>query len=679
MTFCFRPSPLLQETRSLTVSSDNGLVTPLPMPFSDLWDINSVPGAGLTLEYIISNISQYQGRIIYINKTQDTTGSTIELALPGGYVFSSSGTSTLLFPDEPATLALVFSASPIISVMSGVGGGGISVSPRQSSARINVDPTSNQDPITNGLLLPVGTAEFSMPLTVATQSLGIADPYIDDPNADYTVGANTLEINNTGNYNISLMIALVGSAVKTAPAIAQVLRQGETIFTAPPICTGAVQTQSGDVGPFGPYTKGWFLSGSANAHLVAGDILILSILPNNPTDDNVITLTSNISICRIDDKGIVGPQGPPGPTPDAFENGVFQAALNPGINFTNLDCSPSAFGASVTQTINAVPINYQVTDINISNNTISRINDAGSTSVVDCTSSDIGVFTTDGSIIIEATRSTPGLGFQLIATGTGATGTVHADGTLDITSGDTAQMNITGDLGISATQNLDIFATNGTYTAGSTNSTADLYGLTKSSITSDTLCEIWALSGDARIRTLTDRNSPDQYVSRISSTGQLFNSSVPYSRRATITDVVVPIGTADGIVYASLIYTPTGIYGRVGDIIEFTFSSIAGFDDVGSETDLFIGGHLIPSIGGGVNLLKITACLTSLVGPTYKYTVTYNNTTSGTTRLATGSFVGPAILSGLGAYLRTASFPATTVAITIDFGFLQLNRLNQAT
>lgn len=449
MTFCFRPSPLLQETRSLTVSSDNGLVTPLPVPFSDLWDINSVPGAGLTLEYTISNISQYQGRIIYINKTQDTTGSTIELTLPGGYVFSSSGTSTLLFPDEPATLALVFSASPIVSVMSG-----------------------------------------------------------------------------------------------------------------------------------------------------------------------------------------------PGPTPDAFENGVFQAALNPGINFTNLDCSPSAFGANVTQTINAVPINYQVTDTNISNNTISRINDAGSTSVVDCTTPDVNITSTNGNVVINA---------------------------------------LAADLGISALNNLDIFATNGTYTSGSSSGSADLYGLTKSSITSDNQCEIWAITGDVRIRTLTNRNSPDQYVSRISSTGQLYNSSVPYSRRATITDVVVPIGTADGIVYASLIYTPTGIYGRVGDIIEFTFSSIAGFDDVGSETDLFIGGHLIPSIGGGVNLLKITACLTSLVGPTYKYTVTYNNTTSGTTRLATGSFVGPAILSGLGAYLRTASFPATTVAITIDFGFLQLNRLNQAT
>jgi len=577
MTFCFRPSPLLQETRILTVSSDNGLVTPLPMPLSDLWDINSVPGAGLTLEYTISNISQYQGRIIYINKTQDTTGSTIELTLPGGYVFSSSGTSTLLFPDEPATLALVFSASPIVSVMSGVGGGGISVSPRQSSARISVDPTSNQDPTTNGLLLPAGTTEFTMPITIVDQGLGIANPYVDDPNGDYTIGSDNLEINNALDCRVSIMIEAVGKVAKTAPLVAQVLLQGETIFTSPPLCSAA--TMAGlDVGPFGPYAKAWFLSGTANAKLSVGDTLIVRILPNNPTDDNAITLTSNISICRIDDKGIVGPQGPPGPTPDAFENGVFQAALNPGINFTNLDCSPSAFGASVTQTINAVPINYQVTDTNISNNTISRINDAGSTSVVDCTSSEVSI-------------------------------------------------------------------------------TAPI----------------------VKVNALPNRNSPDQYVSRISSTGQLFNSSVPYSRRATITDVVVPIGTADGIVYASLIYVPTGIYGRVGDIIEFTFSSIAGFDDVGSETDLFIGGHLIPSIGGGVNLLKITACLTSLVGPTYKYTVTYNNTTSGTTRLATGSFVGPAILSGLGAYLRTASFPATTVAITIDFGFLQLNRLNQAT
>lgn len=636
MTFCFRPSPLLQDTRSLTVSSDNGLVTPLPMPYSDLWDINSVPGAGLTLEYTISNISQYQGRIIYINKTQDTTGSTIELTLPGGYVFSSSGTATLLFPDEPATLALVFSASPIVSVMSGVGGGGISVSPRQSSARINVDPTSNQDPTTNGLLLPAGTAEFTMPITVVDRSLGIGNPYVDDPNGDYTIGSDTLEINNALDCRVSIMIAAVGSVTKTAPIVAQVLLQGETIFMSPPLCSAATMAGA-DIGPFGPYTKGWFLSGTANAKLSAGDILIVRVLPNNPTDDNVITLISNISICRIDDKGIVGPQGPPGPTPDAFENGVFQAALNPGINFTNLDCSPSAFGASVTQTINAVPINYQVTDTNISNNTISRINDAGSTSVVDCTGPDIGVFTTNGSIIIEATRSTPGIGVQLIATGTGASTTVAADGNLAISSGDSTQF-----------------------------------------VTANTLI-ISSIAGDVRIPTLSNRNSPDQYVSRISSTGQLYNSSVPYSRRATITGLTMPIGTADGTVFGGLFYNPTGIYGRVGDIIEFTYSSVAGFDDVGSETDLFIGGWLLPTIGGGVNLLKGTVCLTSLVGPTYKYTVAYNNTASGNTRLYTGSFVGPAILSGLSTVLRTASFPATTVPITIDFGFLQLNRLNQAT
>lgn len=303
MAACLRPTPLLQELRSVKTSSDNGTVTPLPVPYTDFWDINSVPNAGLTLTYSVTNITEYQGRITYINKTQDTTGGTIQLTLPGGYSFSSTGNSTLVLPNEPAAFVLVFSTSSIVAVLNG----------------------------------------------------------------------------------------------------------------------------------------------------------------------------------KI-------------------------------------------------EKINALP----------------------------------------------------------------------------------------------------------------------------------------------------NRNSPDEYVSRISSTGQLYNSSVPYSRRATITGLTMPIGTADGTVFGGLFYTPSGIYGRVGDIIEFTYSSIAGFDDVGSETDLFIGGWLLPSIGGGVNLLKGTVCLTSLTGPTYKYTVTYNNTTTGTTRLYTGSFVGPAILSGLSTVLRTASFPATTVPLTIDFGFLQLNRLNQA-
>ena len=697
MAFCLRPPPLLQEQRSLTVSSDNGTVTPLPIPYTDLWDINSIPNAGLTQIYNISNISQYQGRIIYINKTQDTTGSTIQLELPGGYVFSTVGTSTLVLPDAPSAFGLVFSSSAIISVISGLGGGGITVGPRQSSTRINIDPSSNPDPLTNGLLIPAGTGEFSMPLTVADQSLGIANPYIDDPNGDYTINSDSVLFNNDGNFFFALSVGAIGSVSKTSPFVAQVLLQGQTIFTAPPICAAALQAEA-NIGPFGPYDKVWFLCDTGAAQISAGDELVVRILPNNPTDDNVIQLTGNLSICRIDDKGIIGPQGPPGPAPNAYENGILQGTLSPGINFTNLDVNSSPQGVNVTQTINSTPINYQVADSNISNNTISRINDATSSAIVDATGPDIGVFTTDGSIIIEATKSGAGIGFQLIATGASASSSVSADGllnvnaqTLGLTSTDVMTLNAgnglnrnitgsetvvsTGDLTADYDGSVGFYAHTGLALLSADTGNAKLYGLVKASVESDTRIDIWAVTGDVRIINLSSLNSPDNFVTRDLVTGRLRYGSVPYSRKATITNLTVPIGTADGVVYGSLIFAGATPYGRVGDIIEFTYVSFAGFDNVGTETSINIGGHLIPSIGTGINQLKGTVCLTSLSGttPTYKYSLLYN-----TNNLVTGTFVGPNISSGLSVYLIAASFPATTSPIIIDFAYMQLNRLNQA-
>lgn len=450
MAFCLRPPPLLQEQRSLTVSSDNGTVTPLPIPYTDLWDINSIPNAGLTQIYNISNISQYQGRIIYINKTQDTTGSTIQLELPGGYVFSTVGTSTLVLPDAPSAFGLVFSSSSIISVISGLG-------------------------------------------------------------------------------------------------------------------------------------------------------------------------------------------GPPGPAPNAYENGILQGTLSPGINFTNLDVNSSPQGVNVTQTINSTPINYQVADANISNNTISRINNSNSSAIVEC--DNVGNINVTSAGQLFATADEGGIETQ------GAAG-------FRITTLNGGQLLLVSDTGAST-----------------------LYGLTTTEIQSDGTVSLHAFSGDLRVPALSNLNSPDQYITRLLPTGRLYASSIPYSRRATITNLTVPIGTADGVVYGSLIFAGGTPYGRVGDIIEFTYVSFAGFDNVGTETSINIGGHLIPSIGTGINQLKGTVCLTSLSGttPTYKYTLLYN-----TNNLVTGTFVGPNISSGLSVYLIAASFPATTSPIVIDFAFMQLNRLNQA-
>lgn len=119
-----RPAPLLQSERSFSVSSDNGTTTPLPVPYNDFWDINTVPNAGLTQVYQITNISEYQGRVIYVNKTQNTAGGTVRLSLPGGYTFSSTGTQNYDFPDAPTQLIISISTSSVVAIQTGGSGVG---------------------------------------------------------------------------------------------------------------------------------------------------------------------------------------------------------------------------------------------------------------------------------------------------------------------------------------------------------------------------------------------------------------------------------------------------------------------------------------------------------------------------------------------------------------------------
>ena len=113
------PTPLLQVPRSVVASNDNGTNTPLPLPYEDFWDLNSVPNAGLTQVYQITNIAQYQGRVIYVNKTQNTAGSTIRISLPGGYTFSSTGTQNYDFPDAPTQLIISISTSSVVAIQTG--------------------------------------------------------------------------------------------------------------------------------------------------------------------------------------------------------------------------------------------------------------------------------------------------------------------------------------------------------------------------------------------------------------------------------------------------------------------------------------------------------------------------------------------------------------------------------
>lgn len=290
-----------------------------------------------------------------------------------------------------------------------------------SSLRAGVDPTSNPDPITMGLLLPSGSAEQNLPLTITPYGINIADPYIQDSNGDYTVNSNSITVNNEGDYNISFEILVLGTADQVDPMVCQVLLQGQTIYNAPPSIADFALAAA-PIPALSSWTKGWQLTASANSHITAGEELVLRFLPNNPSGDICIQIISNISMHRIDEgtfigatgatgaTGPQGPQGPPGPTgaqgpqgdtgpagasSNGYLNGSYVNTLSPGINVTNLGMVSSGYGVDVSQVINAIPINFQVTDTIRSNNCIAQINDGADTALMTCSSNTAQVYSAD--------------------------------------------------------------------------------------------------------------------------------------------------------------------------------------------------------------------------------------------------------------------------------------------
>lgn len=85
------------------------------------------------------------------------------------------------------------------------------------------------------------------------------------------------------------------------------------------------------------------------------------------------------------DKGDQGDKGNTGATPviQGYQNGSYIYDLNPGINFTNLGVTSSAYGVDVTQTINDTAINYQVPNTNTGiGNNISSIANSSEDSMI---------------------------------------------------------------------------------------------------------------------------------------------------------------------------------------------------------------------------------------------------------------------------------------------------------
>lgn len=165
--------------------------------------------------------------------------------------------------------------------------------------RIGVNPASNPGP-SGGLLIPA-TSNFKLPLTATPNgSLGIGDNFKNDPKNLITVNSDTITINKTGQYQLSMMWGcLIPKSITPYDPnnliVFQLLLNSQSIFLAPP----AVNAAGGVISVVGTpldayYDAGAFLSGSSIAQLNKGDVLAVMIYIRS--DSAEVTLTSNLSI-----------------------------------------------------------------------------------------------------------------------------------------------------------------------------------------------------------------------------------------------------------------------------------------------------------------------------------------------------------------------------------------------
>jgi hypothetical protein len=224
-------------------------------------------------------------------------GHWVTIANKSNFVISIENSSPLLISRISGG-----SAIKLIADSSAINGWTIeyNTSPK-ASLRANVDPTSNPDPIINGLLVPAGASEFSVPITVSPQGLGIAESFIYDPLGCFAVDVDTITV-QPGRYFAEASLNIISFNPLTNPTegkIMQFLRTGDVIFGSAPICSDAKMSAYQLTNPPNPLDAFvWTLTASSNFILSTAESLSLRFIPNNTTDV-VVSLTSNISLTQL--------------------------------------------------------------------------------------------------------------------------------------------------------------------------------------------------------------------------------------------------------------------------------------------------------------------------------------------------------------------------------------------
>lgn len=173
-----------------------------------------------------------------------------------------------------------------------------SIPVNKSSTRLNVDPTSNVGP-GNGLLVPspAPLPQLWMPIRLTqVPSLQFANPYLYDPNNDFTVGTDYLQFNNVGLFQLSFDCIILANNANFRMSFWIIPRDGQ-IFINAPLCANAIRVAN-PINAFG-YSWGYVSSGSSciNVTSVPSQIGFAIYLDN--TSSVEIIRSSCFTVTRI--------------------------------------------------------------------------------------------------------------------------------------------------------------------------------------------------------------------------------------------------------------------------------------------------------------------------------------------------------------------------------------------
>lgn len=167
-----------------------------------------------------------------------------------------------------------------------------------ASFRAGVDPSSNPDPIIGGLLFPPGSTEINMPITLADQSIGLANPYIVDPFGVFSFGADTITINVVGNYAASVNLNFIAfGGAQNELKVAQLMDNSFSLFNGPPICTDSEYNGAAITTPLVGVV--WTLTDAASFNVTSVPVTIAVKLRVDSSTDVSLALTSNVCIRQI--------------------------------------------------------------------------------------------------------------------------------------------------------------------------------------------------------------------------------------------------------------------------------------------------------------------------------------------------------------------------------------------